>query len=226
MRNVISVVSILLCISTTAFASIITYDSKATLVDAVGSSLVTQDWSSYAANTLLDNRVVDGIEYQSTSGESLVVGSPHGASWLLGYSREDNRYASFSSETISFTFEDNVKAFGIALSQGNSSQSDSYTGYSLWSITVNDLYSYSARANYVQGDFSGETFIGINGLESAKHFDITRMYSTAPIVWDIREIDYSSAAPVPEPGTIALLGLGMAGLAMYGKRRRTNRHNL
>jgi hypothetical protein len=27
-------------------------------------------------------------------------------------------------------------------------------------------------------------------------------------------------APVPEPGTIALLGLGMAGLAFYGKRRQ------
>lgn len=29
-----------------------------------------------------------------------------------------------------------------------------------------------------------------------------------------------SAEPVPEPGTIALLGLGMAGLAIYGKRRQ------
>jgi hypothetical protein len=33
----------------------------------------------------------------------------------------------------------------------------------------------------------------------------------------------SNTAPVPEPGTIALLGLGMAGLAIYGKRRKNSK---
>jgi hypothetical protein len=28
-----------------------------------------------------------------------------------------------------------------------------------------------------------------------------------------------NAAPVPEPGTMMLLGIGMLGLAVYGKRR-------
>lgn len=36
-------------------------------------------------------------------------------------------------------------------------------------------------------------------------------------------VETKAGAPVPEPGTMMLLGIGIAGLAIYGKRRKNNR---
>ena len=73
--------------SPSVHASIVEYESKSAFVAAVGDELVTQDWSTYPTNTLLDGQLVDGITYNSTSSENLVVGSSHGGGWLLGYQR-------------------------------------------------------------------------------------------------------------------------------------------
>jgi hypothetical protein len=65
----------------------------------------------------------------------------------------------------------------------------------------NDFYGYGYGGLNILGDYAYESF-SIYNLEA---FSI---------------LDVPDNAPVPEPGTMVLLGFGMLGLAVYGKRRQ------
>jgi len=217
----------LLIISTISLpinASIVAYDSRSTLMHGIIGTLTHQDWSAYETNTILDGTIVDGVLYSSTSSETLVVGSPHGASWLLGYSRGSGRYASMSTEVISFEFLDNISVFGISLSQGNSSRGGGYTGYSLWEVSVDGVSQFTARTDYVNSDFTGEAYLGLNGLNEANLIEIKRVYSDANIVWDIRSIDYKVSA-VPPPAAFWLYGGALIGLIGEKHRKKNFKSN-
>jgi hypothetical protein len=207
-------------ISIQSHASVVEYDSNSAFVASVGGYLVTQDWSTYPANTLLDGQLVDGITYNSTSYQDLVVaGYRHGASWLLGYQRPDNKYASFSRETISFEFSETIDAFGISLSQGNQSQDLSYDGYTLWSIIVDGTTEYISRADYGLSDFTGEAYLGLDGINAASRIDVRRISSTANIVWDIRDISYVTTSTIPIPPAVWLFSFGLLGLIGIARRK-------
>jgi hypothetical protein len=67
---------------------------------------------------------------------------------------------------------------------------------------------------------------GLNGLTAASFDSVssTAGYISQAHIQGITEGDASSwvvqgKTPVPEPGTMMLLGIGMFGLAVYGKRR-------
>ena len=73
---------------------------------------------------------------------------------------------------------------------------------------------YPLRTGAVVGPTStSELFIYFNG-ESG--------YANQVAIDNIQGYDsaYSAPAPVPEPGTMMLLGAGFLGLAVYGKRRK------
>ncbi len=83
-----------------------------------------------------------------------------------------------------------------------------YTDTSTASVDFNNTPITKAFGNGGQYDvvFNDLTNISANGS-----YDLT-----ATITLDSLD---RGTAPVPEPGTMMLLGLGMAGLAVYGKRR-------
>ena len=109
----------------------------------------------------------------------------------------------FGADTLTVTPNQGVSWWGF----GNyvfSGFNDPITSFSIASntgFTGSIVDNFSFTSNSITLDMSSASSGGSN----------------TELVFDIN--GSGTTAPVPEPGTIALLGLGMAGLAIFGKRR-------
>lgn len=93
---------------------------------------------------------------------------------------------------------------------------------SFWTLKFVDN-TYSFDLNSLKVDFQSDNFLALSG----KGMLHATGYEATPGNWFYTTQDHattfsadSGAAPVPEPGTMMLLGAGFIGLAIYGKRRQ------
>lgn len=88
------------------------------------------------------------------------------------------------------------------------------------------LYDTSVVVDTIQPTYFNFDFQGINTIFFTSHGGTSAGYPGSGTQFAMDNFTFNepipAPAPVPEPCTMMLLGIGMAGLAIYGKRRADN----
>ena len=91
-----------------------------------------------------------------------------------------------------------------------------------WNV---DIYS-GGWISYDFGTTGSYTNAGVNndlGMVDFIYSGATNGVMNADIRWDTLRVELNSTAPVPEPSTILLMGIGLLGLVGYSSRKRSKK---
>ena len=204
-----------------ADAAIITYTNQATFLAALASS-TTENFEGFAAGTVITNQL-SGITTVSTNGDNGSTQAQIGSIAALPFPMTNGLPTSSGDRFLSSELAGPVFAtagLNFALAANNDGVGFFVVdGVPLGNFGINLFNGATLVDSAVFGPQTlPDSFIGVI---STVAFNTVKIDAVNPgDSWGIDDLSIGSIGQVPEPATLALFGLGLAGLAVSRRRKQ------